>query len=87
MSVQLPLQETAPAPLHVQRPLTQFSPALHWLPHPPQLLGSVCKSAQVPLQRRAGAEHVHWPFWHTRPGDPQLAFVVHWTQRFVAVSQ
>jgi hypothetical protein len=54
----------------------------HWVPHPPQLLLSVCVSVQMPPQivnpEPGGQELVHVPPWqacpvgHVLPQAPQL---------------
>jgi hypothetical protein len=48
-----------PSP-HWHVPPLQKEPPVHLLPHPPQLLTSVCKNTQAPLQL-------------TLPASPQLA--------------
>lgn len=75
------------AAVHVHCPPLHVWPAAQRAPHAPQLLGSVCKLAQVPLQLVCpDGQHVPLeqicPLEHTLPQRPQLAVVVSVTHVF-----
>ena len=81
----MPSQQVSPVP-HITHspshtPLTQALPAAHFLPQVPQLLTSVCRSAQpvpqqvwLPRQAMPVPLQLHLPVWQVSPilhGRPQ----------------
>jgi len=85
-----PLHSTVPVgQFDWQNPKTQVSAALHVMPQPPQLAGSVSGSmhpvghgVRPPLQR-------HVPVWHDCPGkhtSPQVPQLVRSVCRFVQIA-
>jgi hypothetical protein len=84
--VQVPSQAIWPAVGQRQAPLVQVVPLGHEFSQLPQCAGSVDRSTHVPLQETLPAVHKQRPAVQTLPA-PQLAFVMHATQRLVVVSQ
>lgn len=63
-----------------QVPLQHVRPDPHGLAQAPQLLGSVCRSTQLPLQQvsllaHTVPPHVHWPPVHISAGGQTLPHV------------